>query len=233
MAYLHVLSNIKTKHFTGHLPWRLEEQNYRFGSSVLILYLYLYNINQHKSPFISHAIRLQPFMCIYPMVHVIFNPHICTTTAPSYKTPVRVRKYPFYPTTNISNVSAALTNQTVKYKDSVRRRSLSAVVWLWFNVSSAVDHWINVVLKGLGHGATGGCLWRIITVSTHYGSISDLLGWHLQSTAVRHQQHLWLTVCFIHEKYVWNMVWWPIQARKYLKRFQTRIGSLFHQFFLF
>jgi len=34
---------------------------------------------------------------VYPMMHYIFSPHLCTTTALSYKIPVRVRKQLFLP----------------------------------------------------------------------------------------------------------------------------------------
>lgn len=104
-------------------------------------------MNRHKRPFKSHGIRFQLLMCIYPMVHVFFSPHICITTALSYKIPVSEKTSVFYTTTNMSYFSAALTNKQVKYKGRVGRLSLSAVVWLWFNVSSAVDHWMNVVLR--------------------------------------------------------------------------------------
>jgi len=39
---------------------------------------------------------------VYPMTHYIFSPHLCTTTALSYKIPVRVRMRKqlfFYPPT--------------------------------------------------------------------------------------------------------------------------------------
>lgn len=110
-------------------------------------------MNRHKRPFVSHAIKASVFCYSCWCAYI---PWCTSSAAPIYAQQLLFRtKYLwewenicFYPATkNMSNFSAALNKTVVKYKGRVGRFSLSAVVWLWLNVSSAVDHWMNEVLR--------------------------------------------------------------------------------------
>lgn len=184
MEYLHVKRQAETFYGSLTIMARRRAKLQVFGSWwVLVSYLYRYNMNRHKRPFISLAIKFQLLMCIYPMVHVFFSPHICITTALPYKIPVRMRKH----------LRFTLFCSFNKQKSKIQGQggmalSVSCCVALieCFLSSWSLNECGAEKAEGLCHGMTGGCVWRIITVSTQYGSISDLLGWHLQSIAVRH-----------------------------------------------